>query len=126
MATKNVAEGRTVKEPWRNCRTAGFCQRQRAREEGGCQIEGKGEGRERRWPLRSDISNTPSRKVDCAAIRVTLRTLYILPLFSPLPPSSRSLSRSILHLIARCFHPLRKPERTRRGKRATRRERESR
>ena len=34
---------------------------------------------EGRFPYAPDISNTPTRKVDCAAIRVTLRTLYTLP-----------------------------------------------
>lgn len=57
-------------------------------EEGGSRVEREKTG----WLLCSDISNTPSRKVDCAAIRVTLRTLYILPLRSLSP---LSLSRSL-------------------------------
>lgn len=73
--------------------------RQNRRAAGGKELERKvtagSKGRGRGWPLCSDISNTPSRKVDCAAIRVTLRTLYILPL-SASPPLSLSVPHPTL------------------------------
>lgn len=66
-----------VKESRHNRRAAGGKRLER-------KVAAGSKGRGRGWPLCSDISNTPSRKVDCAAIRVTLRTLYILPLLPSL------------------------------------------
>lgn len=43
-------------------------------------------------PVSSDISNTPTRKVDSAAIQVTLRTLYIHSMSVPLPFPRPSVS----------------------------------
>lgn len=87
--------------------------RRSRRAAGGKELERKvtvgSKGRERGWPLYSDISNTPSRKVDCAAIRVTLRTLYILPLSAS---SSLSLSLSVPHPTFSPFRPNRREHNT--------------
>lgn len=98
MATKNVAKGHPFllplppTQPVKKVRASPWMLRigvdvgaSRCRErlrafERGRAGEGGGEGEVlRSAPCAADISNTPSRKVDCAAIRVTLRTLYTLP-----------------------------------------------